>query len=127
MRTWMERGLLLMVGSAWAGFLAALVMGPADGASRWSGGAAARRPSAEPRLLRRDEVVRLPRAPGRVLRVEAGMVLLTREGDPEDHVLGPEQVLSLAGRGTVAWALAPSRIVLEPVEEAPRPAEVPAR
>lgn len=44
------------------------------------------------------------------ISVERGLVVITREGDPVDHVLGAGQVLVLPGRGkVVAWALEPSR------------------
>lgn len=63
------------------------------------------------RALGADEVVRLPR--GSAVRVEAGMVVITREGDPADHVLEAGETLELAARGrALAWALAPSRIAL---------------
>ena len=56
--------------------------------------------------------VRLGRA-GLALRVAAGCVMVTREGDPEDYVLGPDDELLLVGRGlVVAWALSPARLVV---------------
>ena len=43
------------------------------------------------------------------ISVERGLVVVTREGDPVDHLLGAGQVLVLPGRGkVVAWALEPS-------------------
>jgi hypothetical protein len=48
------------------------------------------------------------------VRVERGLVLVTRQGDAEDHVLEPGMELPLRGRGlAVAWALAPSTIRVE--------------
>ncbi len=66
------------------------------------------------RELGRDETLRLPLGRGRVvLRVASGCVLVTREGDPEDHVLGAGEELPLVGRGlAVAWALVPSSVVV---------------
>lgn len=62
--------------------------------------------------LPRDGTVRLP--PGRgetVVRAVLGTVVVTREGDPEDHVLTPGAELRLPPAGlAVAWAMAASRI-----------------
>lgn len=62
--------------------------------------------------LVRDGTLRL--RPGRgelALRVTAGCVLVTHEGDLDDHVLGPGDELRLSGRGlAVAWALSPARL-----------------
>jgi len=59
--------------------------------------------------LQRDMTLRLPT--GATVEVERGLVLVTREGDPEDHVLEPGMGLSLEGRGlAVAWALSPSTV-----------------
>jgi hypothetical protein len=56
--------------------------------------------------------VRLGRA-ALALRVAAGCVMVTREGDPEDYVLGPGDELLLVGRGlVVAWALSPARLAV---------------
>ncbi|HUL57821.1 MAG TPA: DUF2917 domain-containing protein, partial [Anaeromyxobacteraceae bacterium] len=46
-----------------------------------------------------------------LIRVERGVVLVTREGDLEDHVLdaGMELLVSEPGL-VVAWALAPSTL-----------------
>jgi len=64
------------------------------------------------RELARDATLRL--APGRrglVVRVSAGSVLVTQEGDPEDHVLAQGRELRLGERGlAVAWALTPARL-----------------
>jgi len=60
--------------------------------------------------LPRDATLRLPRR-GTVVEVERGLVLVTREGDGEDHVLSPGMSLPVEGRGlAVAWALAPSTL-----------------
>jgi len=64
------------------------------------------------RALGRDETMRLPHR-DQVLRVANGCVLVTREGDPEDHVLGSGEELRLPAHGrAVAWALAPSTVLL---------------
>src|SRR5689334_9304244 len=64
------------------------------------------------RELARDATLRLvPGRQGLVLRAGAGSLLVTQEGDPEDHVLAPGHELHLAGRGlVVAWALTPARL-----------------
>jgi hypothetical protein len=44
------------------------------------------------------------------IRVESGLVLVTREGDPEDHVLRAGEAVVLPSHGkVVAWALEPAR------------------
>jgi len=62
--------------------------------------------------LPRDATVRLP--PGRgetVVRAVLGTVVVTREGDLEDHILTPGAELRLPPAGlAVAWAVAASRI-----------------
>lgn len=62
--------------------------------------------------LERDATLRL--AAGRegiLLRAERGTVLVTREGDAEDHVVVPGEPLLVTGKGlVVAWALEPSRL-----------------
>jgi hypothetical protein len=64
--------------------------------------------------LAQDETARL--TPGRdrvVVSVEQGCIVVTQEGDPKDHVLGPGDLLQLSERGlAVAWALRPSEIVV---------------
>jgi hypothetical protein len=58
-----------------------------------------------------NDVLRLPR--GRVLRVVTGRVVVTRAGDPEDHVLDAGAELDLAEYDrALAWALRPSRVEL---------------
>jgi hypothetical protein len=60
------------------------------------------------------------------VRVEKGLLLVTREGDPCDHVLaaGGEAIFPPDGR-IVAWALEPALAVV--AEVAPRPGAVGAR
>jgi Protein of unknown function (DUF2917) len=62
--------------------------------------------------LERDATLRLPRLEsGLWLRVDRGQVLVTLEGDLEDHVLGPGEELVLSSGGlAVAWALETSRV-----------------
>ncbi len=74
--------------------------------------------------LAANAVLRLPRR--RLVRVVAGQVVVTRAGDPEDHVLEAGAELDLAGYGrALAWALQPSRIeVRSRSERAQAPAEV---
>ena len=64
--------------------------------------------------LARDATLRLRAGgAGLVLRATSGCVLVTREGDRDDHVLEPGEELRLEGRGlVVAWALAPSRLAV---------------
>ena len=67
----------------------------------------------ELRALDKDETLRLPRGEGAVLRVRSGSVLVTQEGDPEDHVLGAGEEFRASGRGlAVAWALRASDVVV---------------
>ena len=45
-----------------------------------------------------------------VVRVQRGLLLVTREGDPEDHVLGAGQEVAFPSRGRIAaWALEPAQ------------------
>lgn len=66
------------------------------------------------RSLAPDEVLRLPRRRAGVLvRVLAGRVVVSREGDPEDHVLEAGAEGWFPGKGlSLAWALEASRIEL---------------
>jgi hypothetical protein len=49
------------------------------------------------------------------IRVETGVVVVTREGDPEDHVLRAGETVVLPRRGkVVAWALQPARATVRP-------------
>lgn len=73
--------------------------------------------------LDRDATVRLD-SDGRGIQVRAdrGTVLVTREGDREDHVLEPGDTLLVTGRGlVVAWALAPAHLTVEHVPEGALP------
>ncbi len=62
--------------------------------------------------LERDATLRVPRlGTGTVVEVVRGTVLVTREGDLEDHVLEPGMTLPLGAQGrVVAWALVPSTV-----------------
>jgi hypothetical protein len=65
--------------------------------------------------LARDETLRIPHRGGTaVIRVERGVVLVTRAGDLEDHVLERGMELRVSAPGLlVAWALEPSSLRLE--------------
>ena len=53
---------------------------------------------------------------GVVVRAERGTVLVTREGDLEDHVLEPGTSLLVTGKGlVVAWALTPAAVRVRPL------------
>lgn len=56
--------------------------------------------------LAENSTMRLPRGrSATIVRVERGTVLVTQEGDLEDHALEPGDEVVLAGRGlAVAWA-----------------------
>ena len=62
--------------------------------------------------LDRDGTMRIPRGAGAtVIRVDRGVVLVTREGDLDDHVLEAGMELRVSGPGlVVAWALEPSTL-----------------
>jgi hypothetical protein len=66
------------------------------------------------RELAQDATIQLP--PGRrglVVRVERGVLLVTQEGDLDDHVLEPTQELRIPRGGlAVGWALAPATVVI---------------
>ena len=66
--------------------------------------------------LARNEAAQLSASRGSVaIRVESGLVVVTREGDPEDHVLRAGEALVLPPRGkVVAWALEPARAAVQP-------------
>ena len=82
------------------------------------------------RELAKDETLRLPRRDGGVLHVTSGCVLVTQEGDPDDHVRGAGEEFRASGRGlAVAWALTRSDIVVADAplaREIPRPGQGPA-
>ncbi len=71
-------------------------------------------------------VLRLPSGRGKLVRVVTGRVVVTRAGDPDDHVLEPGAALDLSGwRLAFAWALEPSRLEVRRISErADVPAEV---
>ena len=55
------------------------------------------------------------------IRVESGVVVVTREGDPEDHVLRAGETVVLPARGkVVAWAIEPARATVRRAEEVER-------
>jgi hypothetical protein len=64
--------------------------------------------------LPRDATLRLRAgAHGVRIRAESGTVLVTREGDVDDHLLERGDELLVTGSGlVVAWALVPSSVVL---------------
>ena len=66
------------------------------------------------RQLGLDATLRLvPGRRGLVLGVREGCALVTQQGDAVDHVLVAGEELRIRGRGVVvAWALAPSRVVV---------------
>jgi len=71
-------------------------------------------------LLQDNETLRLPRGAGLVLRCRSGTLLVTRAGDPADHVLEVGGELRLPARGlAVAWALSDAELE---VEREPEPA-----
>jgi Protein of unknown function (DUF2917) len=59
--------------------------------------------------LEKDQTTHLPGARGPVaIQVQRGLLLVTREGDPEDHVLAAGEEVIFPGRGRIAaWALEP--------------------
>jgi hypothetical protein len=100
-------------------------MGPAKESDMRSGGEVQSRQAEESWCAGRDETRRLEQGrSGILVRVQAGCLLVTREGDPDDHVLGPGDALLVQGPGlAVAWALKPSRATLGgPGPGAARPA-----
>ncbi len=65
--------------------------------------------------LSKNATLRLPAGIGIVVRVECGTVLVTQEGDLDDHVLerGDELVLSRPGLA-VAWAFTEAALSIHP-------------
>jgi len=54
-----------------------------------------------------------PGAAGFVVRVDRGSVLVTQEGDPQDHVLGPGDAFRAAGKkAVVLWALSSAGVAV---------------
>lgn len=52
-----------------------------------------------------------PRGRGLSVGCLAGTLVVTQEGDPQDHVLGPGEAFRAAPRGlVVAWALSPGTV-----------------
>jgi hypothetical protein len=70
-----------------------------------------------------DGTATLPARRGEVLlRVERGLVVVTREGDLDDHVLRPGEALRLPPRGrVVVWAIEPSLVEARAVRGVARP------
>jgi Protein of unknown function (DUF2917) len=68
--------------------------------------------------LARDQTIRLPHGRHAALvRVERGTVLVTQEGDREDHVLEPGDDLVLDAHGVaVAWAFTDAVISLRALD-----------
>lgn len=66
------------------------------------------------RELSQDATIRLPPGQrGLVVRVERGVLLVTQEGDLDDHVLEPTQELRIPRGGlAVGWALQPATVVI---------------
>ncbi len=130
-RRHLEAGLVGLIALACIAFTVVVVRGP-HGEERnmrrtwrgWASGSGG--PGDQVRALGRDEVLRLPGSrDGSWIRVESGTVVVTREGDPEDHVLEAGAELRVPGRGlAVAWALAPSRVEVRAARSA-RAAEQP--
>jgi hypothetical protein len=69
--------------------------------------------------LRKDETLRLPHGVAVIVRVERGTVLVTQEGDVEDHVLeqGDELLVPVGGLA-VAWAFAQARVSVRAADRA---------
>jgi hypothetical protein len=68
----------------------------------------------EPWVLAENAVMPLPRGrSATVVRVESGTVLITQEGDLEDHVLVSGDEILLRARGlAVAWAFTKAALSL---------------
>ncbi len=61
-------------------------------------------------------------AEGLLVRVAGGEVWLTREGDPDDHVVAAPQAFRSARRGRLAvQALTPARLEVSPLRVAASP------
>jgi hypothetical protein len=83
-----------------------------------------RAPGPRTARLAKDEILGLDPGPdGLLLRVRAGTVWATQEGDRADHVLRAGLELRLGARGRVVlWALEPAAVDLEPAPDLPRAA-----
>ncbi len=56
-----------------------------------------------------------PGGRGLAVRCRSGTLLITQEGDPLDHVLGPGDEFQSAPRGlVVVWALSGGAVAVEP-------------
>lgn len=56
-----------------------------------------------------------PGGRGLAVRCRSGTLLVTQEGDPLDHVLGPGDAFRSAPRGlVVVWALSDGAVAVEP-------------
>lgn len=59
-----------------------------------------------------------PGGRGLAVRCRSGMLLVTQEGDPLDHVLRPGDAFESAPRGlVVVWALSDAAVAVEPPGE----------
>ncbi len=66
-------------------------------------------------VLQGNATLRLPAGDGAVVRVERGTVLVTQEGDLDDHVLEPGDELLLSRPGlAVAWAFTDAALSIHP-------------
>ena len=55
----------------------------------------------------------IPGRDGVVIRVNSGCLVITQEGDPQDHVLLPGEDLRMSGiDAVVVWAMSPSSFVV---------------
>lgn len=73
--------------------------------------------TSEPFALRENEARRLPLGVMVYVRVERGTVLVTQEGDLEDHVLEQGgELLVPAGGLAVAWAFTDARVSVRAAE-----------
>lgn len=69
--------------------------------------------------LPKDGTARITRSRDVIVAVDGGVILVTREGDLEDHVLEAGMELRLPRRGVaVAWALEPSTIRIREAADA---------
>jgi hypothetical protein len=65
---------------------------------------------------------------GLEVRCASGLVMITCEGDPEDHVLSAGSVFVARRPGRLAiWALEPARVRIALADEAASPAVTPLR
>jgi hypothetical protein len=78
---------------------------------------------ASTQALPKDGILRIPRRSEVIVTVDSGTVLVTREGDLDDHVLETGMELRLPRRGVaVVWALEPSTLrIREAASDVPAP------